>query len=135
MNGQVVVNSLRTHLLVNPCGDGGSSYQHLAALLLLQIKTAQSTLPNCHCPQRLHRSSDASGWYALGGGRTQRYLWPCNEQVYQVGAGVSGCLFNPRVQVWKKVIDVIEETHVRDIRTMCEAPVVINEAKKGVKGG
>ena len=87
------------HLLVNPGGDGGLSMQCLAVTLLLQIETATSSLPNIHCPQRLHRSSDVSGWYALGGGRTQRYPWPRNEQVYQVGAGVLGCLVNPRVRV------------------------------------
>ena len=42
----------------------------------MQIKTAQSSLPNRHCPQRLLRRLDVSGWYALGGGQTQRYLWP-----------------------------------------------------------
>ena len=80
-----MVNSLHTHLLVNPCSDGGSSMQRLVVTLLLQIETATSSLPNIHCPQRLHQSSDVSGWYALGGGRTQRYLWPHDMQVNQVG--------------------------------------------------
>ena len=33
----------------------------------------------------------------------------------------------------KKVIEVVEKTRIRDIRTMHKAPVVINEAGRGVK--
>ena len=33
----------------------------------------------------------------------------------------------------KKVIDVVEETHVHDNRAMCTAPAVFNEAGRGIK--
>ena len=96
---QVAVNNLCTHLLENPVGDGGLTMQRLAGSLLLQTKTARSSLPNRHCLQRFHRSSDASDWYALDWGRTQRYPWSRSVQVCQVGVSVSGCLVNPRVRV------------------------------------
>ena len=80
-----MVNSLRAHLLANPGGDGGLAMQCLAVTLLLQIETATSSLPNVHCPQRLHQSSDVLGWYALDRGRTQHYPWPRDVQVNQVG--------------------------------------------------
>ena len=80
-----MVNNLCMRLLVNPGGDGGLSMQHLAVTLLLQIETAMSSLPNIHCPQRLHQSSDMLGWYALGEGQTQHYPWPHDVQVNQVG--------------------------------------------------
>ena len=113
---------------------GGHLMQCLAILLLLQIKTVRSSLPNHHCPQRLHRSLDASGWYALGRGWTQCYLWPRIKQVYQVGVGVLGCLVNPWVRVKKKkVIGCWEEMRVRNNRVMCEAPAVFNKAKRVIK--
>ena len=111
------MNKLQSKTYARTCwwvwiGDGELTMQCLVGVLLLQTKTVWSSLPNRHCPQRLHRSLDASGWYALGRGRTQRYPWPRDVQVCQVGVHLLSCLLNPRVQVWKEnVIEVWEGTH------------------------
>ena len=105
-NEQVAVNNQCTHLLANPRFLLPSVFWlHFCC----SLKQQGLLCPTPYCPQHLHQSSDASGWFALALGWTQCFPWACNVHIKQVKVKLLSCLVNPQVQVWKeKVIEFLK---------------------------